>query len=123
MMLTTPHTATPDGAPMVIWHERPNTPHDIGVPTRLFIRRAQGTGGALSAAGLVAVIEAASAYLSGLSLAARDAIAGRLSGGLTLAVARTEAAVPAAPGDADDLAAALTDVLSAEGHVITDPAS
>lgn len=123
MMQSTPHTATPDDVPMVIWHERPLTTHDLGVPTRLFIRRAECTGGALSAAGLVAVVEAVSAYLSGLSPAARDGIADRPPYGLTLSVARTEVAVSVAPGDADDLAASLADVLTVDGNVITDPSS
>jgi hypothetical protein len=105
-MLTAMHTASPDGAAMTIWRERPNTLHDIGVPTRLLIRRADGTDGALSAAGLVAIIEAASGYLSSLTPTARG-----------------EIVVPAAPGDADDLAVALADVLAADGNVITDPAS
>lgn len=122
MMRFTPHAATPDGAALTIWHERPQPHAEAGRSSRLHIRRTEGTNGALTAAGFVAVVEAISAYLSGLTDTARDEIAARLPGSLAVSATRTEVVAPAAPGDADRLAAALADVLTAAGNV-EDPTS
>jgi hypothetical protein len=117
---------SPGGNPLTIFQDQPqyagyfasgSAVLDGSTPSTLIIQTSQGIAGALTRAGLIAMLGAVNTYLSGLSAANQDIIAGQLAGGLALSISRTRCVLPVAPGGAATLAAAVAAVLAVGANV------
>ncbi|GAA3283846.1 hypothetical protein Dvina_01485 [Dactylosporangium vinaceum] len=114
---------SPGGNAMTIYQDQPQGAGAVAgaldgvVPSVLIIQTSQGIAGALTRAGLVAMVAAAASYVAGLSAGNADIIANTLPGGLALSISRTKCVLPVAPGQAATLATAVAAVLNVGANV------